>query len=267
MDSYKIDQYNTRKMDSLHGIANPSKWEPVPETPIPSFPPEIQPLKTDVRAKSRRLSVREVRAAQKVQDQCRQFCSSAFFNPDTPVRCLGFTSAIAGEGKSFLAMVTAKVLAEDSGKPVTLIECNWEHPNLHESFNCDSSPGLAEWLRGECNDTAIHRQINHNLTFIPAGRGKPDTMRLLQQIQKNGLLDFFGRSGELLVVDLPAIAASPYASLTASFVESLVFVVCAGITTESQLTEAYAQVANLPIQGIALNRLESRIPHWIRQML
>ena len=35
-------------------------------------------------------------------------------------------------GKSFLAMTTATVLAEDSSKPVRLIECNWEHPSLSD---------------------------------------------------------------------------------------------------------------------------------------
>lgn len=267
MDQYQIDKYTTHKAQSYNEVMVPSKWVSIPETPIPSSPPDVQTSKTIAHTKSRRPSARDILSAKNVQDQCRQFCSSAFFCTDTPVHSLGFTSSIAGEGKSFLAMVTAKVLAEDSKKPVKLIECNWDHPNLHESFKCNPTPGLAEWLRGECCEAAIYRQISHNLTFIPAGSGRLDTPGLLQQIQQNGLLDMFRRSDELLIVDMPAITANPYASLTASFVESLIFVVCAGVTSETQLTEAYARIADLPIQGIALNQLKSRIPRWIRQML
>jgi Mrp family chromosome partitioning ATPase len=183
------------------------------------------------------------------------------------VRSLGFTSSIKGEGKSFLAMVTAKVLANDSSNPVTLLECNWEHPSLHESFGYPLTPGLAEWLRGQCSETTIRHQVSRNLTFISAGDGKQDAVKLLQQIRQKGLLDLLAHSGDLLIVDLLPIMTTSYASLAASLVNALMVVVCAGVIPEGLLAEALKRMIDLPVEGIILNQVESRIPRWIRQIL
>jgi len=216
------------------------------------------------RVHSKSVSKRDVMSAQALRERCRQFCLSVFFREQVPVRSLGFTSSLAGEGKTLLAMVTADVLASDSSQPVTLLECNWEHPCLHEHFGFSATPGLAEWLRGECYQTAICHRVDHNLTVIPAGDARRDAVKLLQQIQQKSLL---GTSNGLWIVDLPAIVSTAYGSLAASIVESLVVVVHAGVTPDSMIAEACAQLKDLPVQGILLNQLESRIPRWIRQLL
>ena len=81
------------------------------------------------------------------------------------------------------------------------------------------------------------------------------------------MLDTSSRPHHLLIVDLPAIMSGAYAGLAASLVESLVFVVCAGVTPKTTLTEAYSRIKNMPVQGVILNQIESRVPGWIRQML
>jgi Mrp family chromosome partitioning ATPase len=202
-----------------------------------------------------------------LENQCRQLAISVFFHQTAPVRSIGFTSSIDGEGKSFLSAVTAKALAEVSSTPVALVECNWHHATQHEYYDLPSKPGLAEWLRGECNKAAIRHQINHNLTVIPAGDGQQDAIRLLQQISRKGLIDSLALSNELLIVDLPAIITTHYGLLAASVVEALFIVVHAGVTPEPMITKTCTQLMNLPVQGFVLNQVESSIPGWIRQIL
>jgi len=216
---------------------------------------------------SKRIDKRDAAEAQIVQEQCRQLCLSLFFSQHAPVRSLGFTSSIAGEGKSFLAVVTAGVLASDSSNPVTLVECNWEHPNLHEYFGFPAVPGLAEWLRNECSEANIRYQVGGNLTVIPAGNKKQDAVKLLQQVRQKGLLDTLASSNELVIVDLPAIATTSYGSLAASLVESLIVVIRAGVTPDLQVAEACRRIEDLPVQGMILNQVGSRIPRWIRDLL
>jgi Mrp family chromosome partitioning ATPase len=205
--------------------------------------------------------------AQLVQEQCRQICLSVFFREHAPVRTLGFTSPIGGEGKSFLSLVTAKVLASDSFHPVTLIDCNWYHPSLHQALGCHLRPGLAEWLRGECHETHIRHQVGRNLTFIPAGSGKQDVVKLLDQIHKKGLLNLVAHSNDLLIVDLPSIVNTACGSLAASLTESLIIVVRAGVTPDTLIAEACEQLKNAPIHGLVLNQMESHIPRWLQQLL
>src|SRR5262245_36122550 len=147
----------------------------------------------------RSIKQRDLEAARFLRERCQQFCLSLFFREVAPVRSLGFTSAIGGEGKSFLAMVTAGVLASDSQSPVSLLECNWEHPSVHEYYGFSATPGLAEWVRGECSEADIRHRVGHNLTVIPAGQGKQDAVKLLQRIRRDGLLQMFARIDDLMI--------------------------------------------------------------------
>jgi Mrp family chromosome partitioning ATPase len=242
----------------------------VSQTSIPLPLPEIFPLaQTSGRGvtRTRPIAKRDVANASALQERFRQLCLSLFFRSHSPVRSLGFTSSINGEGKSFLAIVMANVLANDSRDPVILLECNWEHPSFHEYFGIPATPGLAEWLRGECSETAIRHQFDRNLTIIPAGDGRRDGVKLLMQMQQKGLLESIARSKELLVVDLPPVVTSACGALAATLVEALLIVVHGGVTTDLMVTETYAQLKDLPVCGIILNQVESRIPRWIRQLL
>jgi Mrp family chromosome partitioning ATPase len=225
------------------------------------------PQKPDARKRRRSIPKQDASNVHVLTEQCRQICLSAFFNEHAPVRSLGFTSSLGGEGKSFLSIITAQALADDSNSPVILVECNWDHPSLHKYFGIASSFGLAEWLRGECSEEIIRYEIGHNLTVIPAGRGKQDAVKLLHQIQQKGLLDLLAHSNDLLILDLPAVVTTAYGTLAARLVESLVIVACAGETHEALLAETLTRLEGLPVQGVVLNQIETRIPHWIQQIL
>src|SRR6266699_1660268 len=247
--------------------------EPNLETPVPALLPSVSyqlvraPEKQNVKPQSSRRSKQDAAYAQMVQGRCEQLCLSLFLREHAPVRSLGFTSSLRGEGKSLLAMVTAGVLAKDSSNPVTLLECNWEHPCLHEHFGFSSTPGLAEWLRGECSEMEIRHRVAYNLTVIPAGNAEGDAVRLLHGLRQNGLLDTLACANDRLVVDLPSIAGSSYGSLAASLVEALVIVVRAGVTPDSLIAETCLQLKDLPVHGLLLNQVKSHIPRWIRQVL
>jgi Mrp family chromosome partitioning ATPase len=214
-----------------------------------------------------KIKKRDATQARMLQERCRQLCLSLFYRELAPVRSLGFTSSIDGEGKSLLAAAAAGVLAHDSNVPVTLIECDWEHPGQHKYFDIPATPGLAEWLGGTCDEEDIRYQVDDNLTIIPAGDGSQEAVKLLKQVQQNGLLNTFTHSNELYIVDLPPILTAGYGSLAAELVESIVIVVRAQVIPDRMVAETCAQLKDLPIHGIILNHNESRIPRWIRQLL
>jgi len=209
----------------------------------------------------------DIRLARLFQERSRQLGLSFFFGEETNVSSLGVTSSIAGEGKSFMTMTLANILAESIENPVTLLECNWEHPCFHEYFDLNPVPGLAEWLRGECQVGAIRHQVRPNLTAIPAGNGHHDAVKLLQLLKKNKATDTFLHGDGLLIVDLPPVITSAYGALAASLVDSLILVIHAGVTTNLMVAEALNQLKNAHIHGMVLNQMNSRIPRWIRRLL
>jgi Mrp family chromosome partitioning ATPase len=241
----------------------------VPETPVPTRPAKVKLQQKEQAAstKGHKNKARELLNAQALRERCRQLCTTTFFREHSTIRSLGFTSATAGEGKTLLALATATVLANDSGRPVTLLECTWERPRLQELFDLPRGQGLAEWLRGECSEEAIRYRVSPELTVIPAGDAAGQAMKLIHLLSERQLLSRLPSSQELFILDLPPLVTSGYGALAASLADSLILVVHAGVTSEVLVSEACAQLRDLPVQGILLNQIESHIPRWIRQLL
>jgi protein-tyrosine kinase len=248
---------------------------PSPALPVEADKPDLKKKANKARKQQKQavpapikpVALRAQQSAHITEERCRQLCLSIFYQEQTLVRSLGFTSAIGGEGKSFLATTSARALANDSGVPVILLECNWENPSIHKYVGIASTPGLAEWLRGEASESAIRRQVDNNLTIIPAGNGKQDAVRLLQQLRQKGSLNSLLRSNELLIVDLPPVVTSAYGKLMARLVDALVIVVRANVTPHTLIAETCAQLSGLPVEGVILNQAESHLPRWLQRLL
>ncbi len=212
-------------------------------------------------------SQRDIVKMQEIQEGCRQLCLPLFYQEHTQVHSLGFTSALAGEGKTFLATVAAQVLANDIGCPITLVECNWQNPSLTKQLGLPPTPGLAEWLCGECSEVSIRHQVSHNLTVVLAGNGKRRALKLLHQMLQKGLRSLQFHPDELFIVDLPSIIDTAYGSLAANIVESLIIVVQAQATPDVMVVETCERLKDRPLCGIILNQTKSQIPSWLRQFL
>lgn len=199
--------------------------------------------------------------------RCKQLGVSVFFNGPSPVRSLGFVSAIAGEGKTFLARLTAESMAEDNGFPVTLLECNWENPTLSSAYNLGPGPGLSDWLLGRCDLSMIRRQVTGRLTIIPAGDGSYNPTQLLRAFQQRGVYSVLANPDEVLIIDLPATVTTAYGPLAAHLAESLILVVRMGVTPEPFVVEATNYLKGLHVHGVILNQVATRIPRWLRRIL
>src|SRR5437762_4190301 len=210
---------------------------------------------------------RQLDAKDVLRARCRQLGVSVFFQENTSVRSLGFTSAIPGEGKTFLAKLTAEVMAEENDVPVTLIECNWEHPTLSEAYNLTPGPGLSDLLLGRCPLGAVRRQVRKNLTVIPAGDDVSSAAKLLRELQQKGVYNLMSSPDEVLILDLPATTTTAYGPLAAHLADALILVVRMGVTPEPFVAEACNYLKYLPVQGIILIQVLSRIPSWLRRIL
>jgi Mrp family chromosome partitioning ATPase len=204
---------------------------------------------------------------QELRTRCKQLGVAIFFQGETSVRSLGFTSAIAGEGKTFLAKLTAEVMAENSSIPVTLLECNWENPMLRSIYNLPPGPGLSEWLSGACSLEAIRRQVTTSLTVISAGDNTYNAPQLLRIFQQRGLHSVLTNPNEVLVIDLPATVTTAYGPLAAQLADALLLVVRMGVTPESFVAEACHHLKDSHVRGIIFNQVASRIPRWLQRIL
>jgi len=241
-------------------LPNVRRDKTVPETPLPMATSNGTQL-SHVRYKRtalpyiRLIPKNDAARVHQLEEQCRRFCLSLFFREHAPARSLGVTSSVPGEGKSFISIMLGHILANDSLQPVTLIECDWENPSLHDYFGFPIAPGLAEYLRGECAGADILHRVNDNFYVIRAGDGQQDAVRLLQLLAKRGLHETLSHKDHLLLLDLPPVTTSSYSLLAASLVEAVVLVVQAGFAPDQLVAEACAYLNDLPMQGIILNQI------------
>ncbi len=205
--------------------------------------------------------------AARLQQQCLKLARSLFSGGAAQARSLGFTSAIAGEGKTFLAHETATALAMQANQPVVLLDCNWEHPSLHELFDLPEGPGLAEWVRGECDLAAIRQQVTPNLTVIAAGKAHDDGVSLTSRLAAHGINSVLTAANEVLIADLPSVLDSAYGAQLAQELDAVTLVVRAGATWDSFVAEACHELENAQVEGIILNAAQSRIPRWLQRLL
>lgn len=200
-----------------------------------------------------------------LQRQCLKMALSIFATAQ--VRSLGFTSAIGGEGKTFIASATAAALASRANRPVALVDCNWDHPSLHTLYNLPDSPGLAEWSRGECELSDIRHQVAPQLTVIPAGMALGDTINITRKLSAHSIDSLLVETSEVLIADLPAVLISSYGAQLAQELDAITLVIRARTTWDSFVAEAHHELENAQLEGVILNATQSRIPRWIQRML
>lgn len=214
------------------------------------------------------LPKRSIEKALALQEECLKITLPLFFRQRDPVHSLGFTSAVAGEGKSLLSALTSGALANNTGRPVTLIECNWDHPSVHHYFGISATPGLADWLRLTHERTEVLTKIHDHLTVIPAGNGQKDSISLMQTLRERGLTQLTdGEDDRIVIVDLPPIVGSASGLLAAQLPDALMVVVCAGITPRSLVAKANQVMAGLPVEGVVLNQTKSYLPRWLQKII
>jgi len=100
-----------------------------------------------------------------------------------------------------------------------------------------------------------------------SGQGSHDAVKLLQQLQQQGVLHLLAPAQGFYLVDLPPTLTSGYGSPAASLPEALVLVVRAQAIPERMVAETCTQLKDLPIHGLILNQDQSHIPRWLRQLL
>src|SRR5262249_29463275 len=148
------------------------------------------------------------------------------------------------EGKTLLATATALSLSQASRNPTVLIECNWQHPTLHDLFDLPPTPGIEEWLRGECDQESIRHIVSDTLVEIHAGVSRGDDLVLLERLRDRGLASLCG-SDDFLVVDLPSVLSTASGRIAARLVDGLVVVAQAGVTPMPAIAETYETLCDL----------------------
>jgi len=171
-----------------------------------------------------------------------------------PLKRLLVTSALPKEGKSFVAANLAQVMVRQHGRRALVIDADLRNPGMHRHLGAPQSPGLAEYLLGECDEfAALQRGPMENLFFLPAGRAVPSAPELLS----NGRLKLFLQRVEPLfdwiILDTSPVIPVSDATLVAGSCDGVLMVVRSNATPADLARRARGEFPDKLLLGVVLN--------------
>ena len=171
-----------------------------------------------------------------------------------PLKRLMVTSALPKEGKSFVAANLAQVMVRQHGRRALVIDADLRNPGMHRHLGAAQSPGLAEYLLGECDEfAALQRGPMENLFFLPAGRTVPSAPELLS----NGRLKLFLQRVESMfdwiILDTSPVIPVSDATLVAGSCDGILMVVRSNSTPSDLARRAREEFPDKLLLGVVLN--------------
>jgi capsular exopolysaccharide synthesis family protein len=128
------------------------------------------------------------------------------FVDNTPgSKIAAITSTISGEGKTFITINLAGIIAY-SGKKVLIIDLDMRKPKVHKGFNVDNDKGMSTLLIGKHSmEECVRKDGLENLWFITAGPIPPNPSELILSNRMSEILKELRESFDVIIIDTPPV--------------------------------------------------------------
>ena len=167
------------------------------------------------------------------------------------------TSAVSGEGKTFVASNLAQAIVRQPDRRVLLIDVDLRCSRLHLQLGAPAAPGLTEYLRGEASEAdVIQHGMDGNLCFIPGGKEVPNPSELLANGRLKHLLNRITPVFDWIILDSPPCLPVADASVLAEICDGVLLVVRGGVTPTAAVQRAHKELATRNVVGVVLNAVE-----------
>jgi protein-tyrosine kinase len=191
-------------------------------------------------------------------ERFRTLRSRLFQIADTKLlRRVMVTSSVPSEGKSFVCLNLAQAMVQQQNRRVLLIDADLRIPTLHKTLPVPRSPGLSNYLRGECDELGtIQLGRQDNLYFMPAGDEVANPSELLLGDRMKELMRFGAESFDWVILDSPPALPVHDPNLLADLCDGVLFVVRAGATDFELVSKATSEFRKKNLLGIVFNHVE-----------
>ena len=175
-------------------------------------------------------------------------------------RSIMVTSSMSGEGKSFISLNLAGMLAL-GGKKVVLLEFDLRKPKISKYLGFSNNEGISTFLADKkktINDIAIKVPGLETLYFIASGPIPPNPAELINSEMAK---DFFAQlesQFDHIVIDVPPVGVVTDALLLSRFAKISLFIVRQGFTYKKQLEllEELNMQKKLPHLAMVVNDID-----------
>ena len=193
-------------------------------------------------------------------EQFRMLRTSLLFpGAENTARSIMITSAVPGEGKSFVAANLAISIAQGINEHVLLMECDIRRPSIHTYFGYGNAEGLSEYLAQgtPLADSLLKTGIN-KLTILPGGKPPHNPAELLSSQKMGSLLEEVKSrySDRYIIIDSPPPRLTAETNAIAKRVDGIIVVVKLGSTRREMVDDLVRTVGRDKIIGVVTNHHE-----------
>ena len=179
-----------------------------------------------------------------------------------PLRRILISSALSGEGKTFVSANLAQTMARRPNESVLVVDGDLRLSRLHRPLGAAANPGLSEYLEGAADIfSVIQRGPMDNLFFVAGGTPKTNPADLISNGRLEVFLQRLAPAFDWIVLDSPPALLVTDASLLAALCDGILLVIRAGITSVDMARKALQMFRNKPLLGTVLNGSQPRTPY------
>ena len=182
-----------------------------------------------------------------------------------PPRSIMVTSAVPGEGKSFVAANLAVNMAQNIEDHVLLMDCDLRRPTMHRMFGLGLVKGLSEHLANgnKISDLLIKTGIG-KLSLFPSGTPPHNPSEVLSSAKMAKLLDELKTryQDRYLIIESPPPMLAPETSAIAKQVDAIIVVIKFGSTPMDAVEELIDNLGKEKIIGAVINRFDARTSRY-----
>jgi capsular exopolysaccharide synthesis family protein len=176
-----------------------------------------------------------------------------------PLKTLLVTSALTGEGKTFVAANLAQAFVRQHERRILVIDADLRATQMHTMFGAPADPGLTEYLQGTATEEAVlQRGAQDNLYFIPGGKSAANPLELLHSGRFKQLLDRLAPNFDWVIIDSPPAVPVADPSLLADMCDGVLLVIRAGETPFDLAQKITQEFRSKRLVGVVMNRFEKR---------
>ncbi|MBC7830328.1 MAG: polysaccharide biosynthesis tyrosine autokinase [Chitinophagaceae bacterium] len=183
-----------------------------------------------------------------------------YLKQETAGKVLMVTSAMPGEGKSFVSINLANTLAS-TGKKVILVELDLRKPQLAKTLGLNPRPGLTDYLI--TTDMLPHDIIQknreyENLSFVTCGPIPPNPGELILTKRLQNFFEYLRNNYDIIVVDTPPVGIVSDAIIIGNMADLTLFILRHRYSFRSsiQLLNELSEHAKLPHLSIVINSIK-----------
>lgn len=185
-----------------------------------------------------------------------------FANAHGEKKVILLTSAISGEGKTFVALNLAMTYALTK-KKVVVVGLDIRRPVLAHKFNMSNRVGVTSYLSdqvSDINDIIFPSEVNPYLYIIPAGPIPPNPNELLLSDRMDELFTQLRQEFDYVIVDTAPLGLVSDSFIIIPHTDVQLFVTRANYSTRKGIRVLHEAIKNgqMPTSYIVLNSVNTR---------